>query len=144
MKKVINLKEVMLIILSVVMIVLSSNVLATDGLFVEDGNTTKITGNEYDGAQNVPIDDNSTLDKLDSNVFGNSYGSSFGSSLTNSATSSSKTNTSKTNSVKKYNTSNTTDLPKTGIEDYNVGILLIIFVTSAIFAYKKSSDYKNV
>ena len=39
---------------------------------------------------------------------------------------------------------NETEIPQTGIEDYNVGILLIICVASAIFAYKKINDYKNV
>ena len=53
-----------------------------------------------------------------------------------------------TNNAKTYNTNSNTNnksgLPQTGIEDYNIGILLIIGVGSAIFAYKKIQDYKNV
>lgn len=39
---------------------------------------------------------------------------------------------------------NNTSLPQTGIEDSGLGILLIICAISAVFAYKKISDYKNI
>ena len=42
------------------------------------------------------------------------------------------------------NNNNNSVLPQTGVADYNVGLLLIICVGSAIFAYKKISDYKNI
>jgi len=35
-------------------------------------------------------------------------------------------------------------LPQTGIEDYGTGILLVICLASAVFAYKKVSDYRNI
>lgn len=39
---------------------------------------------------------------------------------------------------------NTTTLPQTGVDDFGVGILLIVCASSAIFAYKKISDYKGI
>lgn len=129
MKKVINLKEIMIILISVLLITVSTTVFATD-LVLGDTNSTTITGNEYDNAQTVPEDTNNANTNINTNT-----------NVTNNATNNVTNNT---NSVKTYNTNNTTDLPQTGIEDYNIGILLIICVASAIFAYKKVSDYKNI
>ena len=42
------------------------------------------------------------------------------------------------------NNTNNTSLPQTGIEDGNIGVLLIICIGSAIFAYKKINDYRNI
>lgn len=116
MKKVISLKEIMIILISVVLLTISTTALATDLVL---GNTTddpsQITGNEYDNAQTPEIDNNATTN-----------------------------NTTTTNNTRTYNTNNTSDLPQTGIEDYNVGILLVICVASAIYAYKKVRDYKNI
>jgi len=39
---------------------------------------------------------------------------------------------------------NTTTLPQTGIEDYGVTALLAVFAVSAIFAFKKVRDYKDI
>lgn len=120
MKKIISLKEIMIILIGVMLITVSTGVFATD-LVLGNNETSTITGNEYNGAQTVP-DDNTT---------------------NNNATSNNNTNNT-VNNVKTYNTNNSSDLPQTGIEDYNIGILLIICVASAIFAYKKVRDYKNV
>jgi len=35
-------------------------------------------------------------------------------------------------------------LPQTGIEDSGTGILLIVCAASAIFAYRKVKEYKNI
>ena len=128
MKRVKNVKEIMIILISVVLItILSTSVFATD-LVLGDNQATTLTGNEYDNAQTVPTDNTATdniINTTDTNV----------------------ANTDNTaNTVKTYNTTNTSedDLPQTGIEDYNIGILLIIFIASAIFAYKKINDYKNI
>ena len=114
MKKLINLKEIMIILISVMLIAFATNVFAVDPNLVLGDNTTIITGNEYGNAQQPDVDNTNT-------------------------------NSNTNNTVKKYNTNNSKeDLPQTGIEDYNIGILLIICVASAIFAYKKVNDYKNI
>ena len=131
MKKVINLKEIMIILISVtVIMMLATNVFAT-GLII-DSNTTTIDNKEYENAQIVQTDNN-TANNTTNNIVNNSVNNNVN-----------KSNNSTNNTVKKYNTNNTSDLPQTGIEDYNIGILLIICVASTIFAYKKVSDYRNI
>lgn len=121
MKKLINLKEIMIILISVMLIAFATNVFAVDPNLVLGDNTTIITGNEYGNAQQPDVEN------------------------TNINTNNTNTNSNTNNTVKKYNTNNSKeDLPQTGIEDYNIGILLIICVASAIFAYKKVNDYKNI
>lgn len=56
-------------------------------------------------------------------------------------------NTPRNNLVGNNNSSsyNNTNLPKTGIEDsMPVVVLVVIFGISAVYAYKKINDYKNV
>lgn len=134
MKKVINVKEIMIILISVILVVISTEAFAIDSV-LGGNNTTTIPSNEYENAQDVPEDTNNTTGN---NVTGNN--TTGNNTIGNNTTKNKTTN----NSVKKYNTNNKTDLPQTGIEDYNVGILLIICVASAIFAYKKVSDYRNI
>lgn len=85
-------------------------------------------------------------------------GNNTSSSNTNSNTTNSNTNTntnSNTNSninISKNNTNvnnssvyNTNNLPQTGISDsIPVVMLVVVFGISAVFAYKKISDYKNI
>ena len=123
MKKLINLKEIMIVLLSVALITISTTAFATD-LVLGGNNTSTISGSEYENAQTVPTDNNVTNNTNNTNI--------------NTSTNNS------VNNVKTYNTNNTSDLPQTGIEAYNIGILLIICVASAIFAYKKVNDYKNI
>ena len=113
MKKIINVKETLIILISVVLITISTSVFAIDSVLGNNG-ATQITGNEYDNAQNATVDNNNTTGNTNNNVKNNN-----------------------TNN-------NSTNLPQTGIEDYNIGILLVICIASAIFAYKKITDYKNI
>lgn len=39
---------------------------------------------------------------------------------------------------------NETTLPQTGVENFGLGILLVLCAASAIFAYKKVSDYRGI
>lgn len=128
MKKIINVKEIMIILISVLLITVSTSVFASDLVLGTDGNNaTTLTGDEYNNAQVVPEDDSNN------NVANNNEKENILGNNTN------------TNTAKTYNTnSNTTDLPQTGIEDYNIGILLVICIASAMFAYKKITDYKNI
>ena len=80
------------------------------------------------------------------NILGNS-------SSTNNVTNNTSNNTTTNNTVNNTsvlttnNTSNynNSSLPKTGIEDtIPATILLVIFGISAVYAYKKMRDYKNI
>lgn len=71
---------------------------------------------------------------------------------TNSNVNANNTNTNNTNVNKNTNnssiynnTNKNTDLPKTGIEDsIPVAMLVVVFGISAVYAYKKINDYKNI
>lgn len=53
-----------------------------------------------------------------------------------------KSNNSNTNSSNIYNNTN---LPKTGMEDsIPVAMLIVVFGVSAVYAYKKIKDYRNI
>lgn len=56
------------------------------------------------------------------------------------------TNTPANNTNNTANLYNSTNLPKTGIGDSSipVAMLVVIFGISAVYAYKKISDYKNI
>lgn len=119
MKSLINVKSLLIILISLTLIVVSTSVFASD--LVLGNGTTTLTGNEYENAQTPDVDNNTKGNISTNNKVNNTV-----------------------NNARTYNTNNKTDLPQTGIEDYNVGILLIICVVSAIFAYKKINDYKNI
>ena len=138
MKKVISVREIMIVIISVLLITFASEVFATDLVLGGDNNNnaTVITGKEYDNATTIP--DNTANNTTNDNTTNNTN------NTTNNTVNTSNNKVNNTNNTKVYNTNNTSDLPQTGIEDYNIGILLIICVASAIFAYKKINDYKNI
>lgn len=127
MKKVISVKEILIILISVVLITMTTTAFAINPVLGDD-TPNQIQKNEYENAQNVQEDKNTTGNNTNSNN-----------------TNSNNTSGNNKNTVQKYNTNNkNTNLPQTGIEDYNVGILLVISIASAIFAYKKIIDYRNI
>ncbi len=125
MKKVLNLKSVVMIALSLIIVGINLSVFAADVLGSGNNNAAliNVSQDEYTNAGTIPTDPNYT---------------------TNTAVGNNVSNGVNTSSV--YNTANenSTDLPQTGIEDYNIGILLIICVAASIYTYKKMKDYKNV
>ena len=129
MKKVISVKEIVVILISLVVLVISTSVNATNtGLQFENNsnnNYTPINQSEYENAQLIGKDNNVAKEDITSNPANNTINNS-------------------TNNTKVYNTNNSTNLPQTGIEDYNIGILLIICIASAMFAYRKINDYRNI
>lgn len=132
MKKVVSLKSLMIGILSLVIIGATTSVFATDSVLETGDNstTTEVTSTDLNQAQTIPTDTNYTAGD-------------------NSTVVSSGTSTSDgINTTPAYNTVDEDDsddnLPQTGIEDYNVGILLVICVAASIYTYKKMKDYKNV
>ena len=91
------------------------------------------------------------------NALGNSSSSSNSSSTNNITSNTALNNTTRNNTVNNTiknnsvlttnNTSsyNNTSLPKTGIEDHiPATILLVVFGVSAVYAYKKIQDYRNI
>ena len=132
MKKVINVKEIMVIIISLILIAISTEAFALSSVLGDDtNNATLVPKNEYDNASIIPENN------IENNTTNNTVNNTTNNTVNN-------TENNKVNNTKVYNTNNTTDLPQTGIEDYNIGILLIICIASAIFAYRKITDYRSI
>lgn len=66
----------------------------------------------------------------------------------NTNTNKTNTNTNNTNNTNKTNNSsvyNNTNLPSTGIEDsIPVALLVVVFGISAVYAYRKIKEYRNI
>ena len=136
MKKVLSTKKITMFLILLI-IIIGTRVFATDsilGTSSTDNNTAiQITQEDMNGAQTVPQDSNYANNTAGSNVVAT------GSNTTNNTSNG-------INTSSQYNTvdEDKKDLPQLGIEDHNIGILLIICVAAAIYAYKKMKDYKNV
>ena len=88
----------------------------------------------------TPTVDNNTTNGTSNNNTANSNSAN----NTNRNNTSNNTNrTNNTNNSSIYNNTNT--LPKTGVTDsIPVAVLLIVFAISAVYAYKKIKDYRNI
>lgn len=129
MKKVVSLKSILMIMLSLVIIGVTTQVLATDSVLETGNNTpTTITSDDYNNAASIPVDTNYTTNN------------------TNNTNNTTNNVSNGLNTSSAYNSADEDEdeLPQTGIEDYNIGILLIICVGAAIYTYKKMKDYKNI
>ena len=87
-----------------------------------------------------------TLTNTNTNKAANNTNTNNAANNTNKAANNTNTNNSANNTNKSsvYNNTNT-NLPKTGIEDsIPVAMLVVVFGISAVYAYKKVNDYKNI
>ena len=130
MKKTNLIKVLFVMIVSIMVVLFSSNVLAaTDADGYEDltealGNSSSNSGNTNNNSANTNTNNANTNTNLANN-----------------------NNTANTNSNRTNNSSiyNNTSLPKTGLADsVPVVLLVVVFGVSAIYAYKKINDYKNI
>ena len=113
-------KIVLIMIISLLIVIVARNSFAATDL------TDTLTGNST-GNNITPLTGNNTINDTTNNT-----------SLNN------KTNNVvlTTNNTSNYNN---TSLPKTGIEDSVPGVLLVVVLgISAVYAYKKMQDYKNI
>lgn len=116
-----------------IMIIGLTVALATTPVFADDfddqfaGNTVDLTTNEQPTTTNVQ---NTTVNEAPAN------------NVVNNVTNNTTNNTANTNKNSSYNNTN---LPKTGVEDaIPVAILVVVCGISAVYAYKKINDYKNI
>ncbi len=126
MKKTNLIKMLVVMIISVMVMFFNTCVLAAE--VDEDGyeDLTKALGNSSSN--------NST----------NNNSSNTGNNTSNTNTNRSSNNTSNTN-TNNSSVYNNTSLPKTGLSDsIPVVLLVVVFGASAIYAYKKVNEYKNV
>ena len=121
MKKSNLIKVISILVISLMVMLFSSNVMAADNGFTDltpPANNTNTANNQNTNSTNT--------------------------NNTNRNNTSNNTNrTNNTNNSSIYNNANT--LPKTGVTDsIPVAVLLIVFAISAVYAYKKIKDYKNI
>lgn len=125
MKKTNLIKMLVVISISLMVILFSSNVLAATD---EDGyeDLTEALGNSTSN---------------NSSNTGNNSTNTNNSANNNTA----NTNTNRSNNTNNSSTYNNTSLPKTGLSDsVPVVLLVVVFGASAIYAYKKVNEYKNI
>lgn len=110
-------KIVLIMIISLSVMIVAKNSLAADTDL-----TNTLTGNSTTGSNMITITGNNTI--------------------------SNTTNTAKNNTVLTTNNTsnyNNTSLPKTGVGDSIPGVILVVVLgISALYAYKKMQDYKNI
>ena len=120
-------KVISILVISLMVMLFSTSVMAaeTDNGFTDltprvDNNTTNGTSNTNSNTANTNTNN------------------------TNRNNTSNNTNsTNNTNNSSIYN--NTNSLPRTGVTDsIPVAVLLIVFAISAVYAYKKIKDYRNI
>lgn len=104
-------------------------------------NTSVFAANENDGFTDLTSTLNSSANNTSSNANANNLNTNTNTN-TNNTNSNSNTNKSNTNTSSIYNNTN---LPKTGVESsIPVAMLVVIFGISAVYAYKKINEYKNI
>lgn len=128
MKKSNLIKLFSILLITVMVMMFSTSVLAADNTFNE-----------------LPLTSANNTNTNSNNTNTNTNNTNTNSSNTN--TNNTNTNRTNTNSANTNNASvyNNTNLPKTGIEDsIPVAMLVVVFGISAVYAYKKIRDYKNI
>lgn len=126
MKNLIKVATILLISVMLILFTTTVNAADNDAGFTDlTGTLNNTSGNTNTGNTNTNSNTNNTN--------------------TNTNTNTNKNTNSNTNSSKYNNTNKNNDLPKTGIEDsIPVALLVVVFGISAVYAYKKINEYKNI
>lgn len=123
MKKSNLIKLFSILLISVMVMMFSTNVLAAD--------------NDTDGFTELTINNTNT-----NNTNTNNTNTNTNNTNTNTNKANNTNNTNKTNNSSVYNNTN---LPSTGIEDsIPVAMLVVVFGISAVYAYRKIKEYRNI
>ena len=121
-------------IVSLIVIIMANQVFADD---VTD--LTNLLGNSSSTNNSVSNTTNNTTNSTSNSTSNRTSNNTVANNSLNSLTNNSVLTT---NNTSVYNNSS---LPKTGIEDHiPATILLVVFGVSAIYAYKKIQDYRNI
>lgn len=130
MKKTNLVKVVSILLVSLMVILFSTNVFAAENNDTSFQDLTGTLGNSTE---------NNTSNNTNSNTNANNANKNGNNTNTNNA------NANKNNNTNNSSIYNNTDLPKTGVESsIPVVVLVAIFGISAVYAYKKIDDYKNL
>ena len=133
MKKSVVMKIFLVVLVSLMLIVTTNFVQAVDNTTGYQ-DLTNLTGNNSSGGNNTS---NSNSANSNNNTSGNNTARNNSNALNTGAV----TNTNKNNT----STYNSSSLPKTGVGDsIPTMLLLVVFGISAVYAYKKIKEYKNI
>ena len=92
---------------------------------------------------NIALSSNNTTTGSSTSTTGSGNETVLSSSKNNTTNNTSNSTVLKTNNT--TSTYNNSSLPKTGVEDSMPGVILVIVLgVSAVYAYKKMQDYKNI
>ncbi|MBR3002105.1 MAG: hypothetical protein IKF38_00820 [Clostridia bacterium] len=143
MKKTNLIKGILLILLSVVLIGTTGVYAASlDDEFLQDfsSNSTGSSNTSANNtANNVSANNSSANNVAANNSAANNKANNV--SANNNATNNNSTNKTNTNSSV-YNNTNSSNLPKTGVEDsIPTMVLVVVFAISAVYAFKKIKEY---
>lgn len=129
MKKSVVMKIFLVVLVSLMLIITTSYVQAVDNTTGYQ-DLTNLTGNNTSG--NNTANNNSANNTSRNNTARNN---------SNALNTGAVTNSNRNNT----NTYNNSSLPKTGVEDsIPTMLLLVVFGISAVYAYKKIKEYKNI
>ena len=124
-----------ILLISVMIMMFSTNVLAADDGF----NQLTLNTNSSNTTANNTNTQNTNTDTANRSAVNTNNTNNTNTRNTNT------NNTTNTNTRNNSSVYNNTNLPKTGIEDsIPVALLVVIFGISAIYAYKKIKDYRNI
>ncbi len=130
MKKTNLIKGLSILLISVMVILFNANVFAADNTGFNDLTSTLGSGNSNSNSNSNSNANNANVNNANRNV---------NNANTNN---NNKNSNSNTNGSSIYNNTN---LPKTGVESsIPVAMLVVVFGISAVYAYKKISEYKNI
>ena len=137
MKKTNLIKLITILLIGVMVAMFSTTVFAAD----DDGidlTESLSNGNKNNNSGNANANNNNS----NSNVNNNNANSNANNNNANKANNNVNVNNSNTNKDSVYNNNK---LPKTGIGDsVPVAMLVVVFGISAVYAYKKVKDYRNI
>ena len=139
MKKSNLIKVVSILLVSVMVIMFSSSVFAANNTS-DDGDRIDLT--ESIGGNKNNNNSGNTNSNNNNNNNGNTNNNNANTNNNNSNKANNNANNNNSNNNSVYNNNN---LPKTGISDsIPVAMLIVIFGISAVYAYKKVKDYRNI
>ena len=139
MKKTNLVKVVSILLVSLMVILFSTNVFAAEN---NDTSFQDLTGTLGNSTEN---NTSKNTNANNANKNGNNTNTNNANANKNNNTNTNNANANKNNNTNNSSIYNNTDLPKTGVESsIPVVVLVAIFGISAVYAYKKIDDYKNL
>ena len=144
MKKTSLIKTFSILAISMVVILISTGVFAADNSDYTDLTATLQNGGSSSSSSSKSSSSSSSSTSSSSTSKSNTNTNTNTNSNSNTNKTNTNTNTSNTASTSVYNNTNA-NLPKTGAESsIPVAMLVVILGVSAVYAYKKVNDYRNI